>query len=429
MIKRIVFSFFICTGCISTFAVDVDFYGELGVGSWVTNRNYVKDDTLVNMNDTLIEDTIPQVFNTVMPVGKFGLKIKAERFSACVEFMVLKAIHDYADFHATGNMLPKNEKDYLHLRQWYGELYLGDYFAILAGKTYTPANLLRFSNQVMFDQNSFLNTGGLYTRRKPMLQFSVGNARTDAPLKFEIKAAGIKIDTAAISIMGESYPMINSSLPKFELGAGITYDNDLLSLLFKTGGGYVQYEFISRDASARVRNKVQAMVAGFELAAKVGPVRLSFCSHIDQNAASYGIYWYPQFVSMPALKTQLSEPLTIFFPYGKKMDSTGAWVGDIENSHSAAGGVVLRVELPGVMEWLALEAGYGIVRAWHEYDNAGGDAPFNENWHNINAFYANIEFDILECFKVTPEFGLYDYGPKWWYGRLIYGGLDARFYF
>lgn len=424
--------------CFSIIAVDFDFYGELGAATWITNRQYVTDDMDYFQNENnewdsvkVTEDTVPQVYNSMIPVGKFGAKLKSDRFSACIEWNVLKAIHDYADFHVTGTVLPRTEADYFHLRRWFGELHVGEYFSILTGQEYTPANLFMLSNQKFMDNNNFLNTGGMYTGRKPMIQLRFSNSLSDSPFKYDIKIAGIKIDTSAFTIIVDDNPMMNTRLPKFEIGVGFNFDTDIVSILFKLGAGFVNIEYVSTDGpEKKIRNNVQAMLVGFELAGKVGPVKLSFCSHIGQNEGLYGSYWNTNFVSIPTMKIQIVETRLIFFPYGKEEDETGKATGNILNGYSANGGLVLRGE---PFEWLGIEAGYSIVRAWHDYNNIKNPnstaVPYTEAWHNIQAFYANLSFELFDCFKVTPEFGLYDYGPKLWYGRLVYAGMDLRFFF
>lgn len=424
--RRIAAVFFVSMLFMSISALDVSYYGTTGLGTWLTDKvDFTKDKVLVGTDSVVItKDSVPQVFTTFSLDGKLGLKLAGDRFGACVEFGASKGVYDIGDLHVTGMSLPKREGLYVSLRKWYGELYLNDYFTLLVGQTYTPANFLESSNQAFMGSNSFLNVGSLCTGRSPMLQFTFENGKSESPLKVELKAAVVKVDTTSLYLDGEAEPIINVRVPKFEGSGGIRYSNDVVSFRAKAAGGVVlNTEYISQKAQIYTKNYVNSGVFGLDLSAKVKMITLTVNGNIGKNYGLYGIYYNTHFVTKISKKVFLKELLKIFYPYGEDFDKTG---GKILDSHAGAFDVILRGD---VFNWLGVESGYGFLRAWHDYKAPLESFTFYETWHNVNAFYVNVMVKIYNTFSIVPEYGMYDYGPKQKHGRLTYAGLQTVFDF
>jgi hypothetical protein len=336
-----------------------------------------------------------------------------------------KGIYDIGDLHVTGMSLPKKEGLYLYLRKWYGELFLSDYFTVLVGQTYTPANFIESSNQAFMGGNSFLNVGSLYTGRSPMFQLTCENSKSGSPVNFEFKAAVVKVDTTSLKINLISDPIINVRIPKFEGSGTIKFSNDNVSFRAKAAGGAVlRTEYISlKEGKYYTKSYINSGVFGLDLSAKVKMITLTANGNIGKNYGLYGVYFNTHFVTKITQKLFLPELIKIFYPYGEDFDKTG---GKIFNSHAGAFDVILRGD---ICKWLSMEGGYGVLRAWHDYKGILEVYTFHETWHNVNAFYVNMMFRIFNRFDVVPEFGMYDYGPKQKHGRLTYAGLQTVFNF
>ena len=67
--------------------------------------------------------------------------------------------------------------------------------------------------------------------------------------------------------------------------------------------------------------------------------------------------------------------------------------------------------------FLGFEGGVGIIFGNHEFEN------YDKWFHNTLAWYFQIELNVFEILKFTPEIGKYDYVP--YSGRYFNWGINT----
>ena len=234
-------------------AMDFDLFGALELGIWWDRRERWYDDTIeinidTSTNDTdaiMGADSLPILNNSWVPHGKFGFKLKTDRWTGCFELGISNNIYEMNLSGATGMKILKRENIFLYLRKWYGAFDINDYLSLLIGQDYAPANFL-ISDQAFYDNNSMTNLGCLYTSRIPMVQLTIGG---DIGESFNLKGrvAALKPDTIIIGFrLNELESEVETKVPKVEGRVDVGLDKEIFGFNVGFAGGFLRYYSLLR---------------------------------------------------------------------------------------------------------------------------------------------------------------------------------------
>lgn len=397
-------------------------YGSVKTGLWWDRYERVTDDTLTinQINDTLFDTIVgkdPKPYNhfTLLPYGNLGIKYKGDRVGVTFDLGVSSAVKRAYLTGVTGIALLYSERYFAWVRHFFAEVYLNDFLTLLIGQDFAPTCFITTSNQVYYGENSFLNTGSLYTGRKPMIEFIVGNLKNNPTIGFEAKVAALIVDTCSVQFHQQYYPLTNTKLPKLEGGGKIQINSGSFGADLNIVGGYQLYELVlpnEFDPKRQWTQPVNCFVFGAHAGVKVSVVSLKGDFATGKNWGPYGVYIGNPFQEKGVSTSYLTN---MFYPiYSGSLDSQN--VTQYESKTTEAD-VVLNVK---PAKWLSFEGGFGFVHASH------GDTALSAKWHDTYAGYFQAELTAWGFLTFTPEGGFYFYGPKKGYGRLIYWGLGTR---
>lgn len=433
--KKILLFIIILFFTVSSKSGDFDLYGNIGMaGWWMRSERFYDDsveaiDTIYTSTDTTIifrwdKDSIPMIASIIKPIGKFGGKFKSDRVGGCIEIGV--QINSY-DFHLSGvsaSLLPDYQKRsfWFYLRKWYVEWYINDYFTFLAGQDYAPTNFFP-SNHAFNGGTGLNNVGCIYTGRYPMFKFSAGNQlgiEEPTGISWAVKAAVIKIDTSVIEYFNKSGHDVKyhceTKLPKLEGGASLNFERNIFALNVNVAGGYQTYTSVIYKANIPEKNarlSVHSGVVSADLGIKIGMLKVAVDALYGRNIGAYGVWIGDEFGWW-----RIADFMRPFFPiHTPVLDSNGIPTGDGEMRNGIAFAIAGMINVKP-MDFFALEFGGGHVRGEHDWE------PYNDRWDPTYAWYFQVEAEILEHLKLTPEIGQYIYGPHRGFGRYFYGGFN-----
>lgn len=412
-------------------AGDVDFYGSINLGAWWLKYERFYDDVIYTEKDTIWDtinwipvdiienniyggDTLPGTNANFLPFGWFGCKFRADRFEACVEFGVDKNIRDVV-VHGNATVfrvLPQKNLG-IYLRKWYFVWYINEYFDLLAGQDYSPANLFGASNQVFWDWNSFVNMGCLYTSRRPMIQFSAH----DPDNRIEGKIAVAMVDTTTIwyhnsATLFDEYER-EWKIPKLEGSFSLNLETNSIGIRFQCAGGFQTYKSVFYSDELPLEEQktdITSYVFGADIGLKLwNLIHVSYDVFHGQNIGCYGVR-----AGDPFGFWRRSIYNSLFYPidHGQSDEEDR-----IKNGNTTAMCVIAGFR---PKDFLFFEAGGGTLFGNHEYEE------FKNSWtHKTYAWYFQTELTAVDKITFTPEIGQYVYGPKKGFGRYLYYGMKT----
>ena len=223
---------------------------------------------------------------------------------------------------------------------------------LLVGQAYTPVNYF-ISNQVYGGDTDMLNTGGIYTGRRPMIQIKTGG----------FKIALVEPNTGAVT--GYAAADTDTSIPKIEASYGFNAGPLKLALM-------AMYNSFDVVDAANNEEGVDSYVLGLGFKIPFG------AAYVNGNV------WIGQNTGNTTLLTAGAH--------------AAAWDGANIVDNDALG--YLLVVGFKASDALSFELGYGQVE--HELDGAA-DAD------ETAAYYAQAVINIAKGFFVVPEVGKIDY--------------------
>ena len=435
--KKALFIFFALLTAIPCLAIDFDVYGDIKLGIWGERRERYYDDTNVviidTINDTTFDtsvtmgsDTLPVFSTSWIPCGNMGFKLKGERLTGCVEMGLYKNLYDAGLTSVTGLKMLKRSEVYFYLRKWYVELQFNEFFSLLAGQDYAPANFV-VSNQGYYDHNSLTNLGCLYTGRTPMVQLTMGGDIGDA-FNLKGRVACLRADTIVIAFQGEDRKAeTETRAPKVEGRVDVSIDKDIFSGSLGIVGGFQRFYSFNRDKQNIPKDSFRVAVDGFVIAAeldlKLGPVTLAGTITKCNNPGAYGVAAGNRW----EWRGGASDPKTkeIFSPiHHLVQDSNSSDFGEFKmhNADMIQYAAIIKVE---PWEVFGFEAGYGFQTVEHDYE------AYNEMWDDRFALYFQTKISLFDqMFVVTPEVGQFYWGDEYRKGgRFTYWGLMITTHF
>ena len=409
---------------------DFSIYGSVRMGTWLDRSEKFLSDTIFGKSwDTVHKigaDPHPDYHFNIVPYGNLGLKYKGDRIGATFELKVQTALNNAYVSGVTGLTVYRVEKYYAMLYRFFAELYINDYFTFLIGQDYTPIDFLNdkllCSNQMFYDNNSFGNTGSLYEGRKPMLEMIYHTQRESSMAGIEAKLAVIKVDTCSVRYYGQQYPLTNTKFPKVEASCEGRLTGNSVKANIKAVGGFQQYELVQKidDITSGSYDSIKHLPVNCYAAGVHGDITVSSISLIGdfatgQNWGPYGIYIGNPFMFRGYQNSYL---VNVFYPSFTPDTTPGGLIKN--NNLTTEADVILKITAsPSV----SFETGFGWVHA------SNTDSTTSANWHDNVAFYLQSEITVMETVTFTPEIGMYYYGPKNGYGRMLYAGFGTRFDF
>jgi hypothetical protein len=152
------------------------------------------------------------------------------------------------------------------------------------------------------------------------------------------------------------------------------------------------------------------MVGGLHAGMRIGPVSFGGGGFYSKNPGPYG-----RMVGDPYGWQKLDINKNVFFPKDTFPDPRQyprKW--KFYNSEI--------VQLAGLLnakpvKWLEFEFGYGIGMGWHDFRD------WDEKWEWTKSWYAQCALTAQELITFKPEFGQFDYGPSFGFGKKTYGGM------
>jgi len=405
----------------------LDIYGRLNLGIWYHAPQRYYDDTssyITNsVGDTIgvnygQKDSMDIIISNWIPFGAFGVKYKGDRFGANIAMGTRNNSYDY---HFSGSFswprVNKMISEYITLSKWYMEWYINDYFTLLAGKSLAPTNFFP-SDQLFFGGYGFNNTGCLSTGSYPMFQLSIH----DADNRLEGKIALIKVDTSGIEIrnkgsQGDEY-QCSAKIPKLEAGFNYSFEKGIFSTYGKFAGGFQTYEvtlYQMKNADPQMKKDSctidnPSYVIGGDIGFSLGPVSIAVDALYGMNIGNYGAFVGDQFGFW-----RTSDYMNVFFNmHGQNTgDSIKGW--QMLNGTAFEIAAILKIK---PKEFLEFEAGVGMVSGDHDFD------IYSDRFENSFAWYFQTDITALEMLKISPEVGEFDFGPRKWWGRYFYWGLN-----
>lgn len=427
--KRIVILFFLSivvyTG--TNYAVETEMYGNFSILTFWEKPTRFDYDSVGQWQDTNFDwhpiyegDSVDLLLNEFLPAGKLGVKFKMGQFGACIEFGVGKNAFDTRmTGTATTRYLYHKYGFYITADKWYAEWLMNDYFSLLFGQDYTPANFFS-SNRMVGPQIGYANMGCLFIGSRPMLQLGISNSDNIV----EAKIAVVKADTQTIIIRNlEVRKYVNEvKAPKVEGSVQFNKDfSELFGLRAKAAGGFQNYlTFQYPDLAIKEASKdtfsaeINSYLIGGELSLRIWRVTLLYSMFHGQNLGPYGIK-----IGTPSTWWRLN-----FYKYAKMYypkhdtvmvnDTTHEW--NLFNSKVTEMSLILNLKL---FDFLSIEGGIQEMFGEHEYKK------FDELWLDRSNYgwYGQIMFTLFEFMKLTTEVGFTKYGKYRGFGNFYYAGL------
>ena len=433
--KRIVILFFLSivvfTG--TNYAIEADMYGNFSVLTfWERPHRFDYDsvgqwqDSAWNWHPIYEGDSVELMLNDWLPTGKLGIKFKMGQFGACIEFGVGKNAFD-------ARMTGTNTTRYLYQRygfyitaeKWYTEWLMNDYFSLLLGQEYTPANFYS-SNRLLGPQIGYANMGCLFIGSRPMFQLGISGKDNIV----EAKIAAIKVDTQTILIKHQLVKKYVNEVKAPKVEGSVQFNKDfseLFGLKAKAAGGFQKYttfqypdvsiiDPVKGDFSFDINSY---LVAG-ELSLRIWRVTLLYSMFHGQNLGPYGIK-----IGTPSTFWRLNDYkyAKMYYPSHERdtiMVDTLTMVEDtiwsFYDSKVTEISLILNWKL---FDFLSIEGGFQEMFGDHEYKN------FDELWLDRSnySWYGQIMFTLFEYMKLTAEGGFTKYGKYKGFGKFAYGGL------
>jgi len=424
--KKGLFLIQILATAISLYAVDIQTYGEINIGIWLEQRERWYDDTIGvdTMGDTTIEmgkDSLPIFFNSWIPSGKLGFKIKGDKWSGCMEFGISSNIYDANLSGITGLRLLRRENESLYMRKWYTEWYFNDFFSILIGQDNLPLNFVSQCNQAYYDWNSLCNLGCTYTGRRPMLQATIGGEIAPS-FNLKGKIAFIRTDTTVIAFRGNLQEAeVETRFPKMEGSVEVNLEKDIFGITAKVAGGFQQqYSLLRNDPTLLVedfRAPVPCFGVGGELGAKIGPVHIGGTFLTSQNPAVYGIAAGNRWEWASGNPTD-PRTVNVFYPYFERVTDSITNEDTYKRRDSKMTQFAAILGLKPI-EALGFEGGFAFQTVDHDFKD------FIAMWDDRMAWYFQIDIRVFgNQLRLIPEVGQFLWGDEYMKGgRHTYGGV------
>jgi hypothetical protein len=251
------------------------------------------------------------------------------------------------------------------------------------GQNYTPYDTF-YSNQVWASDEGLLSTGGIYTGRRPMLQWRMAGFKV-ALLQATTNDLGTETATEA-------------PLPAFEASYGFTAGPASMKVV-----GLWQTYKIGKDTV--LDSDISTWSLGLGGKFDVGAVALWGDIFYGQNLGNYGVYH------------QGNDEATIIRTglISTGVEDTDSWGGILGATFKAT-------------DMLAFELGGGYT---------GNTNNQFDNDNNIWSLYANLNITLAPGFYIIPELGYYDYGDTAYNradgtkdaGDLVYAGAKFQINF
>ncbi len=418
-------------------AVETEMYGDFSALTfWVKPKRFDKDSAGEVPDDTTVfpwtyktvyaSDSVDLVLNDWLPSGKFGVNFKMAQFGACIEFGVGKNAFDAKMVGSqTTRYLFQKYGYFVTANKWYADWSINDYFTLLVGQDYTPANFFS-SNRMVGPKIGYANMGCLYIGPRPMFQLGISTEENIVEAKFAV----VKADTQTIVVRHHAVAKyVNEvTVPKLEGSVQFNKDfSELFGLRVNAVGGYQNYITFKYPTLEMINPKkednsidVTSYLVGGELSVRVWQVSLLYSMFHGQNLGPYGIkigephtWWrvddfkyakvyYPN----QALDTIIEDPVT--FEY----DTT--WSN--HNSKVTEMSLILNFK---INDYITLEGGFQEMFGEHGYKE------FNDLWLDRSnySWYAQSVFTMLENMNLTLEGGYTKFGKFKGFGELYYWGL------
>jgi len=355
----------------------------------------------------------------------FGVRGKGEKFGFGFEMGLSTFLEDIGlDVGSTGTTadlsLSQRKRQSTFLRKIYGDWFINDLMSLRIGQDWNLANFF-ISNQIFNHDAGLGYSGVLYTGRRPQLKLTVGRKQGQS-LTWKTQAAIIKQDMYTLPSNFGVNSTTEEKVPKLEFGADIEYEiSDLIGIGAKGVGGLTQYDAVIYHesdpnnplmAGGDRRSTIKSNLFGINMDLRVWKAKASVCYARGQNLGSYGVW-----LGNP--DAPITDPsMVMFFPWPDAVvDTAGVPTGKykISNAKTWQAGAVLNVQ---PLSWLAVEAGYGTVRADHEDTTFIPSLSYNpaNSTGNLNAmkrfaYYANLQFLMAEGhLQIIPEYSFTDLG-------------------
>ena len=337
-------------------AAEWNFYGSARIQTWIVDTEKGNDDST-----SYVEN--------LQGNSRIGAKVKvSDELSGGFEY-------------STG----------VSIRKLYGEWDFG-VGKLLVGQTYTPIDYL-YSNQVYDGDTNLLYYGGVYSSRKPMVQFRFNGFK----LAFIEPQADKSVDaskngTKIIGLDGTNTVNTETDFPYIE--ASYTFKTDMFSI--KVAGGYNSYELSGGNLNKAEDVDSWAVALGGKV--NMGPAYAAANVFMGENAGHI---------------------LTI--DVDGDNEANDGYVG-IDGGELVDNEVVGFMVLVGytLNDMVAFEAGYGWVET--EYDKPVGTDNIEDD--AAAAYYLQATLTLAPGVFIVPEVGMLDgdeegdtetlyYGAKW----------------
>lgn len=439
--KKVVFGIALFIIALPSLAVEWDFYGSVREAAWYWNQVRWYDDDFEEWRDSAYQDTNGNWIGDYVNVGyredtlprkrflfdmhensRFGARGKSERIGFGVEFGWVMSIKDFEilieDQDARIDM---RRREAIRLRRLFGEWYINEYFSLLVGQDYTPANFFP-SNQAFLEDAGLYYAGNLYTGRHPMIKFS-GDWEFGEAANLGFDAAWVKVDTSLFIVggVGSSSPQPPVANEKFKAEGsfqGGFNAGDLFGFDAKVIGGYSGYELqVFRGQPIVGPFDVHCYIMGAEAGVKVWKFELDFNMTFAQNLNTYSSY-----LGNP-WGWRNNPSMNIFYPkYGARdaSDTVGAILNNKINMFCG----VAKVH---PFEWLTAEGGFGKVTIDHEDSVLVAEVEQASNGLRRLGIYGNLQFKLVDQHLIlVPEFSYSDFGGYEGEGKWYAGGFKIQ---
>ncbi len=438
--KRLVMLFFLSILFIkgTNRAVEYDIYGTLSAYTfWTQPQRWDYDSLwLIETLDTITwitsydtiwgSDSVDLILNDWYPTGQFGIKFKMGKFGACIELGIARNSYD-------ANLTGSETTRYLYQKynlfitapKWYAEWYINDYFSLLMGSDYTPANFFT-SNRLLGPEIGFSNMGCLFVGSRPMFQLCIS---TEEDL-IEAKIAVAKADTSTIHLHGTGTNVVyvnEVKMPKIEGSFQFNKDfSDMFGLRVKAAGGVQNYaSFGYPDINQEyIKDSLQSKVLSYlyagELSVKLWRFTSTFSMFGGQNLGPYGVK-----IGTPYTWWRLNDYIYArnYYPV-HDVDSSAlendpdAVLGSAQVYNSNVIEMALIINWK-ITDWVSIEGGYQEIIGDHEFP------AWDKRWLDGSNYgwYAQTMFTIMENMRLTAEGGFTKYGKYKGFGNFAYGGF------
>lgn len=402
---------------------DWDFYGSvrLNAAQWQRGHwyRYPLDSTgaMDTTSDDYDYDTLPieRFMYDMQFNSRFGALFKGERLGFRFEAGWGYVLRDYkAKLEGVDLHTSQRVKDALILRRLYGEWFINDYFTLLIGHEWNIANFLT-SSQVFDMEQGLCYSGALCTGRKPQVKFTYHHIKEPVDWKAEFAVA--KTDTFITWTQADGTEEAEELMPKLEGGVSFGYSSEIFDAKAQVIAGTTRYRQRNNrgleelDVVTIIKTECYAFLADF----RVWKFRANIQGAMGKNLAAYGV-----FMGDPEGFRQ-DDDMLVFYPSWGFKDSADMLadppVLSITSPFIKQGCVIVNVK---PFPWIAAEWGGGMIDVESHDLLIKEDEPWVPNIFRRSAWYANIQFILLdEHIFVVPEFSTSDFS----------GGRSGQDYF